>query len=104
MAKNGTLKKQRKSKTIFLEKYVPFQSEELKNPRLVIEVLLDCIREGDPDTFREVLIAHLLTANKTQIAKKAGLGRRTLYDLMDPKKEFNPEFSTISAMIKAIAA
>jgi DNA-binding phage protein len=42
--------------------------------------------------------------NKTAIAKKAGIGRRTLYDLMDPTKEFNPELSTISAVIKSLAA
>ena len=58
---------------------------------------------GDVDSFREVLAAHFMTANKTLIAKKAGIGRRTLYDLLDPKKDFNPELSTISALINAIA-
>jgi DNA-binding phage protein len=42
--------------------------------------------------------------NKSQIAKKAGIGRRTLYDLMDPSRNFNPELSTVSAIIKAIAS
>jgi DNA-binding phage protein len=45
-----------------------------------------------------------MTANKAAIAKKAGIGRRTLYDLIDPKKEFNPELSTVSAVIRALAA
>jgi len=45
----------------------------------------------------------LVVANKVKIAK-AGIGRRTLYDLIDPKKEFNPELSTISAVIRALAA
>jgi DNA-binding phage protein len=70
----------------------------------VVEVLLDCIRTGDSDAFREVLASHILTANKVELAKKAGLGRRTLYDLLDPKKKFNPELSTISAVIRALAA
>lgn len=47
-------------------------------------------------------MAYLMTANKSAIAKKAGIGRRTLYDLLDPNKEFNPELSTISAVIRAI--
>jgi DNA-binding phage protein len=68
------------------------------------ETLLECIRSGDLDAFREVLIAHLMTANKAIVAKKAGIGRRTLYDLMDPKKEFNPGLSTISAVIRALTA
>jgi DNA-binding phage protein len=45
-----------------------------------------------------------MTVNKTNFAKKAGIGRRTLYDLMDPKKVFNPELTTISALIRSLAA
>jgi DNA-binding phage protein len=84
--------------------HVPFKSKILKNSSVVTETLLDCIRTGDLQTFREVLYAHLLTVNKVELAMKAGIGRRTLYDLIDPKKEFNPELTTISALIQALAA
>lgn len=104
MGKSLTSKKQKKSETKSLKAHVPFKSLELKNVKLVIETLMDCIKSGDIETFREVLTAYLMTTNKMQLAKKAGIGRRTLYDLMDPKKEFNPELSTISALIQAIAA
>jgi DNA-binding phage protein len=87
-----------------LKAHEPFTSKELKNQHLVAETLLECIKTGDVDSFREVLIAHLMTVNKVAIAKKAGIGRRTLYDLIDPKKEFNPELSTIAAVIRALAA
>lgn len=103
MGKTGTLKKRRKSATKSLSAYEPFASKELHDPKLVSEALLDCIKSGDLDSFREVLMSHLMTANKAAIAKKAGIGRRTLYDLIDPKKEFNPELSTISAVIRALA-
>ncbi|MEI6789764.1 MAG: hypothetical protein WCK42_01110, partial [Myxococcaceae bacterium] len=75
-----------------------------ENSHLVAETLLDCIRTGDLEAFREVMTAHLMTTNKMAIAKKAGIGRRTLYDLMDFKKSFNPELSTVSAVIQALAA
>ena len=104
MGRIVTSKKRKKSGTKFLKVHVPFASKELKDSRLVAEALLDCIKSGDLAAFREVLVAHLLTMNKTEIAKKAGIGRRTLYDLMDPNKEFNPELSTISAVIKSLAA
>lgn len=104
MAKAVTSKKQRKSATKSLRAHVPFASQELKNSRLVVETLLDCIRLGDIESFREVLVAHLTTVNKAAVAKKAGIGRRTLYDLMDPSKEFNPGLSTISAVIRSLAA
>lgn len=84
--------------------HTPFASKELKDAKLVVDTLLDCIRSGDIESFREVLVAHLMTVNKTDFAKKSGLGRRTLYALIDSKKEFNPELSTISAIIQSIAA
>ncbi len=87
-----------------MKAHVPFTSHELKNSKLVAETLLDCIRTGDTESFREVLTAHLMTVNKSDVAKKAGIARRTLYTLIDPKKEFNPELSTISAIIQSLAA
>ena len=104
MAKAVTSKKQKKSGTKSLKAHEPFTSKELKNSKLVIDTLLECIRSGDIESFREVLTAHLMTVNKSKIARKAGIGRRTLYDLMDPKREFNPELSTISAIIQSLAA
>ncbi len=104
MARIATSKKRRKSGTKSLKVHVPFASKELKDSHLVSETLLECIKSGDVESFRDVLTAHLLTVNKAKIAKKAGIGRRTLYDLIDPKKEFNPELSTIAAVIRALAA
>ena len=104
MAKAVTSKKRKRSGTKSLTEYVPFSSPELKNPKLVSETLLECIKTGDLDSFRDVLVAHLVTANKARLAKKAGIGRRTLYDIMDTSKKFNPELSTVSAVIRALAA
>ena len=104
MAKIVTSKKRKKSATKSLKVHEPFKSKELKDANLVIETLLDCIKTGDLETFREVLVAHLMTVNKVSLALRAGIGRRTIYDLIDPKKEFNPELSTVSAVIRALAA
>lgn len=104
MRKTKTSGKQKKSETKSLKAHVPFSSPELKDAALVSETLLECIKTGDLESFREVLVSHLMSANKSQIAKIAGVGRRTIYDLMDAKKEFNPELSTVSAIIRALAA
>lgn len=104
MGKIAISKKQKKSGTKSLKARESFASDELKNSQLVVETLLDCIRNGDTESFHEVLISHLMTVNKTNFAKKAGIGRRTLYDLMDPTKKFNPELTTISALIRSLAA
>lgn len=104
MRKTATSKKQKKSVMKSLRVYEPFKSKELKDKKIVIEILFDCIKTEDLKTFREVLVAHLITVNKMELANRAGIGRRTLYDLIDPKKKFNPGLSTISAVIKALAA
>lgn len=85
-----------------MKEHVPFQSKLLKDSKAVTEALLDCIRTGDIDSFRELLAAHLVTVNKTELAKKAQIGRRTIYDIIDPNKEFNPELTTISSLIRAL--
>lgn len=104
MPKVETSKRRKKLGMKYLKVHEPFTSKDLKSPRLVAETLLECIKTGDMESFRDVLIAHLMTVNKAAVAKKAGIGRRTLYDLMDPNREFNPELSTISAVIRALAA
>ncbi|MFI5391709.1 MAG: hypothetical protein ACHQYQ_10130 [Bacteriovoracales bacterium] len=104
MRKSAISKKQKKSERKSLRTYGPFKSQDLKDKKIVVETLLDCIKTGDLDTFREVLVAHLMTVNKMELANRAGIGRRTLYDLIDSKKKFNPGLSTISAVIRALAA
>ncbi len=104
MPKAKTSKKQSKSGTKSLKVHAPFKSRDLENANMVVESLLECIKINDLDSFREVLAAHLMTVNKMELAKKAGLGRRTLYDLIDLDRDFNPELSTISALISSLAA
>jgi DNA-binding phage protein len=64
-----------------LREHVPFSSKELRSPELVAERLIECIKSGDLGLFRDVLVAHLATANKLAIAKEAGIARRNLDDL-----------------------
>ncbi len=70
-------------------------SERLKDARLVKEVLIDALMENDIETFQDVLIAHLRAAPKTAFSRKSGLGRQTLYDLIDDSKEFNQKLSNM---------
>ena len=85
-----------------MTEHEPFNSDVLKHPKIVMEALLDCIRYGDMESFREVLAAHLSTVNKSDFAKKTGIGRRTIYELIDPDKSFNPRLSTVSAIMEEL--
>ena len=102
MAKEKTLKKRKKSSVNTLKKFEP-NRKLLLDRKLIAEVLVDAIFENDIETFRDVLISHLRTLSKTELAKRTGLGRRTLYDLMDNEK-FDPRLSTLSSLLSKIAA
>lgn len=102
MAKTKILNMQKKSLPDTLKKFSPDQ-KLLKDKKLIKEVLMDSLMENDLETFRDVLIAHIKTMSKTELAQKTGLGRRTLYDLMDEKK-FDPRLSTIGALLSKLAS
>lgn len=102
MAKTKISKKQKKSiETVFPR----FKADKklLLDKKLISEILVDALLENDFDTFRDVLMAYLRNTSKTQLAKKTGLGRRTLYDLIENEK-FDPRVSTLSALLSKIVA
>ena len=105
MATNSTSGGRRSSGKLSWSSHRPFSSPLLKDPKGVAETLLECIRSDDLNSFREVLAAHIMTSeNKSALAKKAKISRRKLYDILDESKVFNPELSTVSALIRALAA
>ena len=103
MAKTETSKKRKDSASKRLAAHSPFANPELKNSRLVSETLLECIKTGDLDSFREVLASYIMSTNKLRLSQKSGIGRRTLYDILDPTINFNPALSTVSAIIRGLA-
>lgn len=107
MGKIKTSKKQKssltKSKTPRLIAHNPF-AKELADPKVIKQAVLQALVDGDLEAVRDVLIAHLQTINKSSLAAKTKLGRQTLYDLMDSKKEFNPSLKTLSIILDNIAA
>lgn len=102
MGKTKTSKKQKKSLPRTLTKYEP-DTKLLTDKNLVVEVLIESLLANDLDTFRDVLIAHLRSISKTDLAKKTGLGRRTIYDMLE-NKNFDPRLSTLSSILSKIAA
>lgn len=60
--------------------------------------------QNDLESFEDILIAHLRTVSKSAFQRKSGLGRQTLYDLIQRKREFNPTLKTLGGLFKALAA
>jgi DNA-binding phage protein len=87
---------------INLKKHDVFAAH-LKDPKLVKEILVEALMTNDLDVFQDVLVAYLRTTSKSKLSAKTKLGRQTLYDLIDEKKEFNPTLSTLASILKSIA-
>ncbi len=92
-----------KSKTPLLVVHNPY-SKELANPKLIKKAVLEALIDGDLEAVRDLLVAHLRTVNKSKLAANTKLGRQTIYDLMDTKKEFNPSLKTLSIILEELAA
>jgi len=101
MDKAKTSKKPKVSSKKAFKEFKP-STALLLNKKLVAEVLVDCLLKNDTQTFQDVLVSHLRTLSKTDLAKQTGLGRRTLYDLIEGKN-FDPRLSTLSALLSKIA-
>jgi DNA-binding phage protein len=92
-----------KSKAPLLVVHDPY-SKELANPKRIKRAILQALVDGDLESVRDLLIAHLRTVNKSKLATNTKLGRQTLYDLIDSKKEFNPSIKTLTLILDDIAA
>src|SRR4051794_18054360 len=101
MAKTKTSAK-RKGSSVKLMEHDYTQS--LKDREGVLETLFHCLVENDLEAFRDVLVAHLRTVSKAKLALETKLGRRTIYDLLDDKKPFNPSLRTLAPLLHSLRA
>lgn len=60
--------------------------------------------EGDMEMLKDAVVGLIRQNKKSDLIKKTKLGRQTLYDLINDKREFNPTVKTLSALLQAIAA
>lgn len=104
IAKIKTLKKQKKLEKPLFIKHNPSSNNELSNKSLVKKILIEALTANDMETFQDVLVAYLRTTSKLALSEKTQIGRTTLYDLIDPKKPFNPTLNTLGKIFEELAA
>jgi DNA-binding phage protein len=102
MTRVTTTKKQKESKKKSLLEHIPSRNPG-QHSKLASDTLLEYIKTGDLGSFRKVLASHIMNTNKVELARKSGLGRQTLYDLIDPNHNFDPALSTVAAVIRGLA-
>ncbi|MFH0977523.1 MAG: addiction module antidote protein [Spirochaetota bacterium] len=75
-------------------------AEHLKTKEDMAAYLEAALEENDPSLIAAVLGDIARAKGMSQIAKKAGMGRESLYKALSP--EGNPEFSTILKVVNAL--
>jgi probable addiction module antidote protein len=112
MGKVKTLKKQKKSLSKFsldgknqFIKLKPGAKTFAWNPTTELldesnlgKSLFKCLTDGDTETFKEILTAHLAAKVKTKTAKAHGLSERTMYEALSEKG--NPSLNTIVKLMQ----
>lgn len=77
-------------------------SKRIRNKKYISKALWDCLIADDTEGFKEILRAHLELINKDELAKSAGLSRRTLFRMLSD--EGNPTLDNISKIIHKLCA
>jgi probable addiction module antidote protein len=66
----------------------------------VLGSLMNCLAEGDHETFKEVLASALETVNKAKLSKATGMSRNTIHRSVS--EQGNPTLSTIAQLVHAL--
>ena len=85
---------------IALEKHSP--KENLKDPDFIYRALMNALKEGDSQSFKEILSAHLEVINKEAFSKRAHIPKRTLFRILSP--EGNPTLENVAKLVYALNA
>lgn len=93
----------KKSKAVVLHPHKVLDESVLDKETLK-SILMEALIDGDIEVLKDVLITQIRLQNKAELVRKSKLGRQTLYDLIEGKREFNPTVKTLSSLLKAIAA
>lgn len=75
-------------------------AEHLETEEDMVYYLEAALEENDPTLVAAALGDIARAKGMTQIAKKAGLGRESLYKALSP--DGNPEFSTVLKVVNAL--
>jgi probable addiction module antidote protein len=77
-------------------------TERLKDKKYVVSALIQCLRDGDADAFKEILRSYLDVINKSKFAAKTHIPQRTLYRMVS--ESGNPTLDTIARVVHALCA
>ena len=71
------------------------------DPEMVSQALIQSLKDGDSEAFKEILAAHLSVTNKDEFSEKSSISRRTLFRMLSP--EGNPTLDNIARIVHALS-
>lgn len=77
-------------------------SAKLRDKKFIADALMECLKDGDSEAFKEILGAHLEAVNKVEFAEKTQIPKRTLYRMVS--KRGNPTLDNIARVVHALCA
>ncbi len=109
MVKAKTSNRQKKSskniKAVSLKKNAKVEefspTVELTDENFIGRVILECLKDNDPEGVIEAIEAHLDAINKLQFSRETEIPRSTLYYL---SKRKNPTLRTLARTVHEISA
>ena len=82
-------------------KTIPWSTEDrLETPEDIAAYLEAAFEDGDPELIGHTLGAVARSRGMTEIARRTGLGRQSLYKALSP--EGQPEFATVLKVVRAL--
>jgi probable addiction module antidote protein len=82
-------------------KTLPWKTEDHLETAEDIQAYLEAVFEdGDPELIAYALGAVARSKGMTEIARRTGLGRQSLYKALSP--EGHPEFATVLGVVRAL--
>lgn len=72
----------------------------LSDPALVFAAFMRCLQEGEHQEAQSILAAGLRHMNKARLAKRYGIARRSLYNLMDLRN--SPKLELVAKVCRAL--
>ena len=67
----------------------------------VTQALMECLKLGDAEGFKEILSSYLEVVNKAAFAKRAGIPERTLFRMLTP--EGNPTLENLARVFSVLS-
>lgn len=76
-------------------------SKKLADVEFVSQALIQALKDGDADAFKEILGAHLSVTNKEKFSERAKIPKRTLFRMLSPSG--NPTLENVARIVHALS-